>query len=123
MAKSRSLVNRGTVRAETARPPTSAHRAFTAFRSATELRSADSADAMVPFPGGQAQLPAARGLGRPCPHHAVDLIPVSMRMLTVHSLPVQPDTELVHVQSRLRSEEHTSELQSRFDLVCRLLLE
>src|SRR5437868_13222284 len=27
------------------------------------------------------------------------------------------------VTSRLRSEEHTSELQSRFDLVCRLLLE
>src|SRR5437868_10363625 len=26
-------------------------------------------------------------------------------------------------QSRSRSEEHTSELQSRFDLVCRLLLE
>src|SRR5699024_11994867 len=26
-------------------------------------------------------------------------------------------------QRRLRSEEHTSELQSRFDLVCRLLLE
>src|SRR5699024_11736916 len=26
-------------------------------------------------------------------------------------------------QSQLRSEEHTSELQSRFDLVCRLLLE
>src|SRR5699024_11225985 len=26
-------------------------------------------------------------------------------------------------KSRLRSEEHTSELQSRFDLVCRLLLE
>src|SRR5699024_11931085 len=30
----------------------------------------------------------------------------------------------VHLRSRcLRSEEHTSELQSRFDLVCRLLLE
>src|SRR5438067_9902435 len=29
--------------------------------------------------------------------------------------------ELMH--KRLRSEEHTSELQSRFDLVCRLLLE
>src|SRR5437868_8752527 len=28
-----------------------------------------------------------------------------------------------HVQRRERSEEHTSELQSRFDLVCRLLLE
>src|SRR5699024_12301100 len=28
-----------------------------------------------------------------------------------------------HFLSRSRSEEHTSELQSRFDLVCRLLLE
>src|SRR5207249_10620747 len=28
-----------------------------------------------------------------------------------------------HVADRRRSEEHTSELQSRFDLVCRLLLE
>src|SRR5438067_6753103 len=28
-----------------------------------------------------------------------------------------------HAVARLRSEEHTSELQSRFDLVCRLLLE
>src|SRR5207249_12307520 len=28
-----------------------------------------------------------------------------------------------HCGSRSRSEEHTSELQSRFDLVCRLLLE
>src|SRR5699024_12743987 len=30
---------------------------------------------------------------------------------------------LISSQSRIRSEEHTSELQSRFDLVCRLLLE
>src|SRR5699024_12165867 len=29
---------------------------------------------------------------------------------------------IIH-EGRLRSEEHTSELQSRFDLVCRLLLE
>src|SRR5699024_12204016 len=28
-----------------------------------------------------------------------------------------------HSLERLRSEEHTSELQSRFDIVCRLLLE
>src|SRR2546421_2090194 len=28
-----------------------------------------------------------------------------------------------HVRERVRSEEHTSELQSRSDLVCRLLLE
>src|SRR5699024_12569452 len=31
--------------------------------------------------------------------------------------------DVENVFSRLRSEEHTSELQSRFDLVCRLLLE
>src|SRR5207249_9408349 len=28
-----------------------------------------------------------------------------------------------HISRAIRSEEHTSELQSRFDLVCRLLLE
>src|SRR5699024_11435339 len=36
------------------------------------------------------------------------------------------EPHLVHIHtdcSFLRSEEHTSELQSRFDLVCRLLLE
>src|SRR5699024_11936241 len=32
-------------------------------------------------------------------------------------------TELIKNLFELRSEEHTSELQSRFDLVCRLLLE
>src|SRR5437868_9589938 len=31
--------------------------------------------------------------------------------------------DTLHQPTRLRSEEHTSELQSRFDLVCRLLLE
>src|SRR5207249_5921603 len=35
---------------------------------------------------------------------------------------VPPDTHL-HFLGTHRSEEHTSELQSRFDLVCRLLLE
>src|SRR5437868_12467027 len=34
------------------------------------------------------------------------------------------EEELMNTQKKLvRSEEHTSELQSRFDLVCRLLLE
>src|SRR5438067_10243563 len=41
--------------------------------------------------------------------------------------PVHPHRQLAHLprqrQRRTRSEEHTSELQSRFDLVCRLLLE
>src|SRR5699024_7782744 len=35
---------------------------------------------------------------------------------------VEPAAKQVDVSSRRRSEEHTSELQSRFDLVCRLLL-
>src|SRR5437868_8026383 len=38
-----------------------------------------------------------------------------------------PETDHIRVNGKLlqprRSEEHTSELQSRFDLVCRLLLE
>src|SRR5699024_10341107 len=34
-----------------------------------------------------------------------------------------PEISAVNNYSQLRSEEHTSELQSRFDLVCRLLLE
>src|SRR3989440_12253834 len=34
-----------------------------------------------------------------------------------------PGRVTAHANSRLRSEEHTSELQSRSDLVCRLLLE
>src|SRR2546421_6235546 len=33
------------------------------------------------------------------------------------------DRSLLHSQQRYRSEEHTSELQSRSDIVCRLLLE
>src|SRR5699024_12322802 len=32
------------------------------------------------------------------------------------------DPDLGDMKSNIRSEEHTSELQSRFDLVCRLLL-
>src|SRR5437868_10538908 len=39
------------------------------------------------------------------------------RLLGIHP------TYFAHICKQLRSEEHTSELQSRFDLVCRLLLE
>src|SRR5437868_14715632 len=39
----------------------------------------------------------------------------------IHQGPVRGDHTLVVLETR--SEEHTSELQSRFDLVCRLLLE
>src|SRR5699024_11670764 len=36
---------------------------------------------------------------------------------------IQTPKSAVYAASKARSEEHTSELQSRFDLVCRLLLE
>src|SRR5699024_11656114 len=44
----------------------------------------------------------------------------STEMVSLESL--QPSEEII-VKAGERSEEHTSELQSRFDLVCRLLLE
>src|SRR5438067_7333666 len=37
--------------------------------------------------------------------------------------PAPQRRQLPHAHAQARSEEHTSELQSRFDLVCRLLLE
>src|SRR5699024_11896829 len=40
-----------------------------------------------------------------------------------NTLTLDIQTENVAIARRIRSEEHTSELQSRFDLVCRLLLE
>src|SRR5207249_9551665 len=58
--------------------------------------------------------PATRGLSTRYPASAS---PVISRSATTAS-PASPAPA-----SRPRSEEHTSELQSRFDLVCRLLLE
>src|SRR5699024_12107355 len=58
--------------------------------------------------------PASGGVGSPPVGDDVDELPP--RTGVERNL-------LAHMQSGLRSEEHTSELQSRFDLVCRLLLE
>src|SRR5699024_11849574 len=74
-----------------------------------------------------------------------DALPILDTALTVHSVPQMiagsefitrmheggspyvPGIEYTNISTRhdefVRSEEHTSELQSRFDLVCRLLLE
>src|SRR5207249_11819617 len=64
-----------------------------------------------------------------------DALPISIHHGGLHFdlLAVKPDESLLvgcHVEvtrknqpADFRSEEHTSELQSRFDLVCRLLLE
>src|SRR5699024_4070104 len=61
---------------------------------------------------------------------ADDLVATAQDMavsLTPERSTISPDTTDVAVANRgrsvFRSEEHTSELQSRFDLVCRLLLE
>src|SRR5699024_11643937 len=57
-------------------------------------------------------------IGKVCTIKSTDLVFVVEKLeLTARILDV--DGEWIH----LRSEEHTSELQSRFDLVCRLLLE
>src|SRR5699024_11452374 len=46
-----------------------------------------------------------------------------IRRLEGHAQPHSSATSFWEEPDTLRSEEHTSELQSRFDLVCRLLLE
>src|SRR5207249_11424120 len=46
-----------------------------------------------------------------------------LRIAPNHVYIIPPNTDMAIAQGVLRSEEHTSELQSRFDLVCRLLLE
>src|SRR5207249_10639633 len=54
-----------------------------------------------------------RGIVHVCPHRVgLAVAPGERGGALVHSL-----------ETYVRSEEHTSELQSRFDLVCRLLLE
>src|SRR5207249_10073943 len=54
-----------------------------------------------------------KSLGAKLPHHQRDLTPVISGMVR----------QMLRQVRQTRSEEHTSELQSRFDLVCRLLLE
>src|SRR5207249_11217619 len=56
-----------------------------------------------------------------------DALPIRTRLSTprariVRTTPLR-ETVTIDLRAESRSEEHTSELQSRFDLVCRLLLE
>src|SRR5207249_10052938 len=68
---------------------------------------------LPPFGGTRRGVGPSGGLGRPVPNAGA---PDTTRPIPA---PVgRPDSTLA-----ARSEEHTSELQSRFDLVCRLLLE
>src|SRR2546421_5060756 len=55
-----------------------------------------------------------------------DALPICMASLTIISwrdIPAQVVVRRGRETAKVRSEEHTSELQSRSDLVCRLLLE
>src|SRR5438067_3902656 len=55
-----------------------------------------------------------------------DALPISSHERSArskHTRSVSPPPDRMAATVRPRSEEHTSELQSRFDLVCRLLLE
>src|SRR6185312_17279299 len=51
-----------------------------------------------------------------------DALPISAPIGATSLDPTQASASAI-IQAQLRSEEHTSELQSRSDLVCRLLLE
>src|SRR5437868_12658326 len=73
---------------------------------------------LSPGPEGTLELKLASGakaLMYPKPNH-------QPATFTVLNFPV-PSVEKAVDELNQRSEEHTSELQSRFDLVCRLLLE
>src|SRR5699024_12112181 len=66
-----------------------------------------------------------RATTRAAPKRTISLRPAvvrSSRWPVGCRSPRTPES-LISVRDSVRSEEHTSELQSRFDLVCRLLLE
>src|SRR5207249_7396556 len=91
------------------RPPRSSLFPYTTlFRSGKLAAAFDNADAVTrrAICGALAGFRSAE----------IIAVPVLIRGL-------QDQDESVRIRSAIRSEEHTSELQSRFDLVCRLLLE
>src|SRR5688572_31061518 len=60
-----------------------------------------------------------RSLGRGCAGDDG----AALRLYTKHAIPAEPEAGTDHRRAGPRSEEHTSELQSQSNLVCRLLLE
>src|SRR3712207_8162274 len=91
------------------RPPRS-----TLFPYTTLFRSGVT-EAGTKLPGA---IKSAAALGQLLPYGIGDTIRISLAEDPVEEIPVA-----YHILSALRSEEHTSELQSRQYLVCRLLLE
>src|SRR2546430_8654862 len=66
----------------------------------------------IPFPLSQLLLTKSQNNCRP--RLVIQIRPIQVRPIQVRAIQVRPP---------LRSEEHTSELQSQSNLVCRLLLE
>src|SRR2546422_6077662 len=60
--------------------------------------------------------------GDPCRRQVAQVVP-AQRVVGADRLPVDADEPEQERDDEARSEEHTSELQSRLHLVCRLLLE
>src|SRR5207249_8214816 len=97
------------------RPPRS-----TLFPYTTLFRSLRGA---VVEPGLRARYSAVLGI---CGLVLLPFIHLSVYLFrTLHPQPIvlKPSSPSLPGSMLVRSEEHTSELQSRFDLVCRLLLE
>src|SRR5688572_32564210 len=95
------------------RPPRS-----TLFPYTTLFRSCRAGQCAC-FEYGEAARLAQAGASLPWRHLAVSPTPCADANVNENRLPVgQPESV-----SRRRSEEHTSELQSQSNLVCRLLLE
>src|SRR5207249_11533428 len=96
------------------RPPRSTHFPYTTlFRSPSRPNPVTSVAACTPTPS-MARAAPAFSVVIAVTAGATSASLSRSRLSAVVSTPVP---------SGLRSEEHTSELQSRFDLVCRLLLE
>src|SRR5699024_12519276 len=76
-----------------------------------------------PIPAATLSLTSTAPMGRPPPSPLARVTMSGRRLYCsqARKVPVRPTP--VCTSSTIRSEEHTSELQSRFDLVCRLLLE
>src|SRR5699024_12408078 len=87
------------------------HQSSTLFPYTSLFRSFDAVDGDNPHARRQAGLE-----GRAVPAHVVQLAVVRARK-------ADRPGEVAAAAFVARSEEHTSELQSRFDIVCRLLLE
>src|SRR2546422_7518608 len=111
------------------RPPRSTLFPYTTlFRSVGKVRQAtrpesDGARRTSPLAPRRESRRRATLLSPTSMRHSVAHWTGSPRLRSRHSAaPALPPTGSVHVPVRSRSEEHTSELQSRLHLVCRLLL-